>query len=442
MGRSITNSGDPTRFDLNIFGNSFVKIIILAKLELKIRQGNEKLNRKYSNWKAYFYWAVAHPIWDFIFSMLIEAATHVEAAVLAMGQNREEPIVENVGRIRKEAISVTPAVYRYSRPSKRWRRKYAQSQAKFFSSSGVLDSSVRRSREVQVVTCFKCGQLGHKSPACPQRKKAGLTVRPVVVPPESFSQLGFVPIECSVGKQLLGSPSAQTLNQSLFFYWAVAHPLWEHHFQVQVPMRKGDPDMHHPSSKEESRQSLACMPHPCMRVSDCHDSMLAMRLIAYSASLQECMYQRMSLGIRPAGVSSVLWVSGLRASVSISESVIYGGSSSTIASNPADTPQALWTRGRRLNRSEDLIDGQPVFHSLPPVVSRRQRKRSVSEQRSPEQWLPPSVDSRTEIPIVAIEIDLPAVQIDQNSMATPTGVDEMIRQMQETMRAIQQDTIS
>ncbi|KAF5931793.1 hypothetical protein HYC85_027964 [Camellia sinensis] len=115
------------------------------------------------------------------------------------------------------------------------------------------------------------------------------------------------------------------------------------------------------------------------------------------------------------------------------------GSSSTIASNPADTPQALWTRGRRLNRSEDLIDGQPVFHSLPHVVKRRQRKRSVSEQRSPEQWFPPSADSRIEIPIVAIEIDLPVVQIDQNSMATPTGVDEMIHQMQETMRAMQQD---
>ncbi|KAF5933372.1 hypothetical protein HYC85_029543 [Camellia sinensis] len=71
------------------------------------------------------------------------------------------------------------------------------------------------------------------------------------------------------------------------------------------------------------------------------------------------------------------------------------GSSSTIASNPADTPQALWTR----------------------------------------------VDSRIEIPIVAIEIDLPVVQIDQNSIAAPTGVDEMIRQMQETMRAMQQDTI-
>ncbi|KAF5934569.1 hypothetical protein HYC85_030740 [Camellia sinensis] len=115
------------------------------------------------------------------------------------------------------------------------------------------------------------------------------------------------------------------------------------------------------------------------------------------------------------------------------------GSSSTIASNPADTPQALWTRGRRLNRSEDLIDGQPVFHSLPPIVKRRQRKRSVSEQRSPEQWFPPSADSRIEIPIAAIEIDLPVVQIDQNSMATPTGVDEMIHQMQETMRAMQQD---
>ena len=53
----------------------------------------------------------------------------------------------------------------------------------------------------------------------------------------------------------------------------------------------------------------------------------------------------------------------------------------------------------------------------------------------------PISGSLIEIPIVAIEIDLPVVQKDQDSMATPTGVDEMIRQMQETMRAMQQDTI-
>ncbi|GMP87373.1 hypothetical protein CsSME_00039767 [Camellia sinensis var. sinensis] len=106
-----------------------------------------------------------------------------------------------------------------------------------------------------------------------------------------------------------------------------------------------------------------------------------------------------------------------------------------------NTPQALWTRGRRLNRSEDLIDGQPVFHSLPPVIRRRQGKHSVSEQRSPEQWLPSLVDSRIEIPIVATELNLPVVQIDQNSMAAPTGVEEMMRQMQETMRAMQQDAV-
>lgn len=108
------------------------------------------------------------------------------------------------------------------------------------------------------------------------------------------------------------------------------------------------------------------------------------------------------------------------------------GSSSTIASNPADIPQALWTRGRRLNRSEDLIDGQPVFYSLPPVIRQRPRKHSVSEQRTT-----PSVDSQIGIPITAIEIDLPIVQTNQDSMATPTGVEEMMRQMQETMRAMQ-----
>ncbi|KAF5933094.1 hypothetical protein HYC85_029265 [Camellia sinensis] len=144
----------------------------------------------------------------------------------------------------------------------------------------------------------------------------------------------------------------------------------------------------------------------------------------YEFGYQACGHQFSIMGIRPAGISQYLRISYLRVS------------SSTIASNPAGIPQALWTRGRRLHRSEDLIDGQPVFHSLPPVTRRKQKKRSVSEQRSPEQWFPPSVDSRIEIPI---ETDLPVVQTNQNSMTAPTGVEEMMRQMQETMRAMQQD---
>ena len=46
------------------------------------------------------------------------------------------------------------------------------------------------------------------------------------------------------------------------------------------------------------------------------------------------------------------------------------------------------------------------------------------------------MDNRIEIPIVAIEIDLLVVQTDQGSMAVPTRVEEMMRQMQETMRAM------
>ena len=115
---------------------------------------------------------------------------------------------------------------------------------------------------------------------------------------------------------------------------------------------------------------------------------------------------------------------------------LYKGSSSTIASNPVDIPQALWTRGRRLNRSEDLIDGQPVFHSLPPVVRRRPRKRSVSEQRLLEQWVTPSEDNRTEVSIVAIEIDIPVSRMDQQNTS---GMEALMRQMQESMRQMQED---
>ena len=70
-----------------------------------------------------------------------------------------------------------------------------------------------------------------------------------------------------------------------------------------------------------------------------------------------------------------------------------------------------------------------MFHSLPPVIRQRPRKRSVSEQRLPEQWITQSVDSQIEILIVAIEIDLPIVQTNQGSMAVPTGVEEIMRQM-------------
>ncbi|KAI8008098.1 hypothetical protein LOK49_LG07G01264, partial [Camellia lanceoleosa] len=78
--------------------------------------------------------------------------------------------------------------------------------------------------------------------------------------------------------------------------------------------------------------------------------------------------------LQNACISLQVWVSGLRAPFS------------TIASDQADIPQALWTRGRRLHRSEDLVDGQPVFYSLPPIVRRRLVKRSVSVPRLPEQW--------------------------------------------------------
>ncbi|KAF5934573.1 hypothetical protein HYC85_030744 [Camellia sinensis] len=109
---------------------------------------------------------------------------------------------------------------------------------------------------------------------------------------------------------------------------------------------------------------------------------------------------------------------------------------STIASDPVDIPQPLWTRGRRLNRSEDLVDGQPVFHSLPPVVRRRPKRRSVSEQRLPEQWSTLAVNSRAEVLVSAIEIHIPVSQQDQQNTAR---MEEMMRQLQESMKQMQED---
>ncbi|KAF5932598.1 hypothetical protein HYC85_028769 [Camellia sinensis] len=111
---------------------------------------------------------------------------------------------------------------------------------------------------------------------------------------------------------------------------------------------------------------------------------------------------------------------------------------STIASDQADIPQALWTRGCRLNRSEDLVNGQPVFYSLPPVIRWRSRRHSVSEQRLPEQWSTPSVNNQAEASVFTTETDIPVSQSEQQNMA---GMEDMMRQLQESMRAMQQDAV-
>ncbi|KAL7249942.1 hypothetical protein ACSBR1_012014 [Camellia fascicularis] len=111
---------------------------------------------------------------------------------------------------------------------------------------------------------------------------------------------------------------------------------------------------------------------------------------------------------------------------------------STIASGPTDIPQALWTRGRRLNRSEDLVDGHPMFHSLPPVNRRRPRRRSVSEQGLPRQQATLVTNSQVEIPVSAIEVQLPTLQMEPQ---TTLGMEAMMRQMHESMKKMQEDAV-
>ncbi|XP_028059853.1 DNA-binding protein HEXBP-like [Camellia sinensis] len=114
---------------------------------------------------------------------------------------------------REGAISATPVTQGVGRPFKRQRGLNPQQggRARTTLSMSDLGSGERKQRGV---FCFKCGLLGHKVSGCPQRKEAGLAVQPVVVPPGSSNQPGFGPIKCSVGRQLLGSSSAQILNQS------------------------------------------------------------------------------------------------------------------------------------------------------------------------------------------------------------------------------------
>ncbi|KAF5932154.1 hypothetical protein HYC85_028325 [Camellia sinensis] len=111
---------------------------------------------------------------------------------------------------------------------------------------------------------------------------------------------------------------------------------------------------------------------------------------------------------------------------------------SIIASNPVDIPQALWIRGRRLHRSEDLIEGQPVYHSLPPVTKRKATRRRISVQQSVQRASStPPVYSRDQDPVSPTERErIPAIQPEQNSMAS---LEEMVCQLQESMKMMQQD---
>ena len=77
-----------------------------------------------------------------------------------------------------------------------------------------------------------------------------------------------------------------------------------------------------------------------------------------------------------------------------------------------------------------------MFLSLPPVTRRRSRGRSVSVQRSPDQWFTPSVDSQAEVLVSTVGTDIPVLQIDQRDMAS---IEEMMHQLQESMRTMQQD---
>ncbi|KAF5932779.1 hypothetical protein HYC85_028950 [Camellia sinensis] len=116
------------------------------------------------------------------------------------------------------------------------------------------------------------------------------------------------------------------------------------------------------------------------------------------------------------------------------------GQFSTIASNPVDIPQALWIRGRQLHRSEDLVDGQPVYRSLPPVTRRRTARQRASVQQSVQRALstPPEL-SRDQGPVSSTEREhIPVIQPEQNSMAS---LEEMVRQLQESMKMMQQDAV-
>ncbi|XP_028111671.1 DNA-binding protein HEXBP-like [Camellia sinensis] len=118
-----------------------------------------------------------------------------------------------MGQSGEEAISTTLVTQGVGRPFKRQRVLNPQQGGRARTTLSVSDLGSGESKQRGVI-CFKCGLLGHKVSVCPQKKGAGLVVQPIVVPPGSSNQPGFGPIKCSVGRQLLGSSSAQIPNQS------------------------------------------------------------------------------------------------------------------------------------------------------------------------------------------------------------------------------------
>ena len=77
-----------------------------------------------------------------------------------------------------------------------------------------------------------------------------------------------------------------------------------------------------------------------------------------------------------------------------------------------------------------------MFLSLPPVTRRRLKRRSVSILRSADLLSILPVIGQAEVSVFTTGTDFPFVQIDQHNMA---GIEEMMRQLQESMKAMQLD---
>ena len=81
-----------------------------------------------------------------------------------------------------------------------------------------------------------------------------------------------------------------------------------------------------------------------------------------------------------------------------------------------------------------------MYRSLPPVTRRRTAGQRISVQQSSDQQslsISP-VCSWVEISAFATETDIPVAQLDQNSISS---LEEMVRQLQDSMKAMQQDTV-
>ncbi|CAL5357218.1 unnamed protein product [Camellia sinensis] len=103
-----------------------------------------------------------------------------------------------------------------------------------------------------------------------------------------------------------------------------------------------------------------------------------------------------------------------------------------IASERNDIPQVVWTRFGRLCKARDLIGGQPVLVSFPPVTRRRKNRQSVASAQST-----PQIPTRSQL-INSPASSSPGLAMAQNTAPNAKEFAAMMIAVQRTMDTVNQ----